>query len=83
MLREINLRPHCFINAGNLLSLNHVGNWNARAREAIDTVRVSAGAGLVLPTPFGRLEINLTKPLRAQASDELKMFQIGIGLDFL
>ena len=81
VLREINLRPHVFLNAGNLMSLSEASR--SRMRDVIDSTRVSAGAGVVLPTPFGRLEINFSRPIRAQAHDELKMFQIGVGVDFL
>lgn len=82
-LRELNLRARVYANVGNLVSLSDPRSLKARAQDFLSQYRASVGAGLVLPTPLGRLELNLSHPVKKSAHDELKSFQIGLGAEFL
>jgi outer membrane protein assembly factor BamA len=57
------------------------------AREWRDGMKASAGAGLLVPTPLGRFELNLAQPIGLPGSTEplsrLQRFQIGLGYRFL
>ncbi len=72
---------NAFTNTG-LVAGESVGtNLAALARPA--DVRASVGAGLVFRTVFGRVELNLSHPLRSAPTDLLQPFQVGLSLRFL
>jgi outer membrane protein assembly factor BamA len=48
-----------------------------------DDVRASVGAGLVLRTMFGRVELNLSHPIRKTSTDLVQPFQVGLSMRFL
>jgi outer membrane protein assembly factor BamA len=48
-----------------------------------DDVRAAVGAGLVLRTMFGRVELNLSHPIRKAATDLVQPFQVGLSVRFL
>jgi len=65
------LKSHLFLAAGAL-------------DDALDDPRVSLGAGVALPVPFGRFEINAVHVLRSKPGDGLGgRFQFGLGGEFL
>jgi outer membrane protein insertion porin family len=53
------------------------------ASSLVGGARVSAGVGVVFPTPWGRLELNASRPLRRQADDLVQQFQVGFGFVYL
>ena len=40
------------------------------------------GVGVAVPTPVGRVEVNVSKAVRSFEGDHLRNFQFGIGMDF-
>lgn len=56
---------------------------NVQELFSAEDVRVSAGAGLVLRTLFGRVELNLSRPVRKTSTDLFQPFQVGLSLHFL
>ena len=78
-------RLHAFVNGGNLVGRGAAGarGWADVGRELWAGSRVSAGVGLVVPTPFGRLEFNVVRALRKAQTDRTKQLQLGLGLQFL
>ena len=62
-LQDFGLRLQLFGNVGTLYQLHGVGPLDVHRKPA---VRASAGVGLVCPTPFGRLELNICKVLSQQ-----------------
>ena len=85
------VRLHGFVNGGNLVGRGVAGvggvaggrSWSDVGRELWMGSRVSAGVGVVVPTPFGRLEFNLVKALRKAQTDRTKQLQVGLGMQFL
>lgn len=54
------------------------------ALDELAAPRASVGAGVVLPVPFGRLEVNAVAPVVARASDaQSARLQVGFGTDFV
>lgn len=79
-LQALRLHGHAFLNGGSSVLLTGNGKgYGANLREFGTSLRWSVGAGLVLPTPFGRFEINYAWVLSHQPYDRL---QAGIQLGF-
>jgi outer membrane protein insertion porin family len=76
------IRFHSFVNAGNLVPLNRNSLVQGTIQDLYDTARVSVGTGVVVPTPIGRLEINVATPILKQAWDRTRRFQFGLDLQF-
>ena len=78
-------RLHAFVNGGNLVGRGASAgrSWADVGTELWTGSRVSAGVGVVVPTPFGRLEFNLVRALRKAQTDRTKQLQVGLGLQFL
>jgi len=78
-------RLHAFVNAGNLVGRGTGAGKGVAdlGRELWAGSRVSAGVGVVVPTPFGRLEFNCVRALRKAETDRTKQLQVGLGLQFL
>jgi outer membrane protein insertion porin family len=85
VLTTYGVRGHVFANAGNVTSLAGVlGICPAPSLQELDLgYRASAGVGIVAPTPFGRLELNFSRPLRHTSKDLPQRFQLGLGVNFL
>lgn len=67
VLRELDVRGRVFANAGNLLSLAGPSRPAAEHwRTLRQSYRASVGVGLLVPTSFGRLELNFSQPVRMQ-----------------
>jgi outer membrane protein assembly factor BamA len=82
-LTNAGMRGHIFGNIGNLISMAGSTPGRADLQKLLTGVRASVGCGLVVPTGFGRLELNYVKPLANEDSDFLQNFQIGLGIQFL
>eukprot|EP00297_Palpitomonas_bilix_P007720 CAMPEP_0113880374 /NCGR_PEP_ID=MMETSP0780_2-20120614/7748_1 /TAXON_ID=652834 /ORGANISM="Palpitomonas bilix" /LENGTH=490 /DNA_ID=CAMNT_0000867039 /DNA_START=49 /DNA_END=1521 /DNA_ORIENTATION=+ /assembly_acc=CAM_ASM_000599 len=83
--KVLGARMHAFVNIGNnerMPSGTSVASWG---KAFINEARIAAGLGLVLPTRFGRVELNACLPIKVkeERGDRLKNFQIGVGMDFL
>ena len=48
-----------------------------------ENIRVSVGGGFVLPTRFGRVELNFSVPILKHSNDQTKMIQLGLGMDYM
>jgi outer membrane protein insertion porin family len=77
LLHAAGMRGHLYANAGNLCA------WETSARTLLLGARASVGAGLVFPTLIGRIEANYSYVLRANSRDQVRRFQMGLGMDFL
>ena len=55
-LRDRNIHGHCFVCAGNLIGLPEIDE-SMSVKKFWSSTRVSAGAGLVIPTRLFRLEV--------------------------
>ena len=75
-------RVQWFLNGGGLVGKGKAG-WGGVGRDLWGSARWSTGVGLVIPTPVGRLEFNLVRPLVKMDTDRTKTVQFGIGLQFL
>lgn len=76
---------HLFANAGNLRQPTPGRSVAANVQDlfSADDVRAAVGAGLVLRTMFGRVELNLSHPIRKAATDLVQPFQVGLSVRFL
>lgn len=68
-LREQNIHAHCFVSAGNLYGLHELDRQSLSWERLRSSTRVSAGAGIVIPTSLFRLELNYCQILRQFGSD--------------
>mmetsp|Transcript_11945 Transcript_11945/g.20313 ORF Transcript_11945/g.20313 Transcript_11945/m.20313 type:complete len:458 (+) Transcript_11945:92-1465(+) len=75
-LAAYGLRAQAFVNAGTLET------WGTPLPAMARRARVSAGVGLVLPTVFGRIEIDYSWILKKLQNDKTRNFQIGIGIQY-
>lgn len=86
------VRPQVFANVGAVASA-HPGLSSAGfgslpgwlgAGALSKAMHASVGAGLALPTPFGRLELNLASPVVAKGGVALGKpgFSIGLAMDW-
>ena len=87
LFRNNGVRLQAFANCGNMGLLSDKGRAGVleRCEELIDpaNLKVSAGVGVAAPTPVGRFELNLVRPLRGGPVDApLLNFQWGIDVDF-
>jgi len=81
---EWNLRGLAFINAGNLTSLpSSTQGLPSFTNNFLKNMRASVGVGIVAPSPFGRVELSIAKPLNIQSTDRPQNFAFGIGVRFL
>ncbi|KAG2426304.1 hypothetical protein HXX76_013061 [Chlamydomonas incerta] len=79
-LKLLRLHGHAFVNGGNVIQLAGAGRSPAELlSEFGSSWRWSCGAGLVLPTPFGRFEANYCVLLSSQEHDRVKR---GLQLGF-
>ncbi|KAG2436096.1 hypothetical protein HYH02_011607 [Chlamydomonas schloesseri] len=79
-LKLLRLHGHAFVNGGNVIQLAGTGRSPSELlSEWGGSWRWSCGAGLVLPTPFGRFEANYCVLLSAQEHDRVKR---GLQLGF-
>lgn len=67
---------------GNLIASSSLPEHGSVLSQLCGTVRKSVGAGLLIPTAFGRLELNMCRPLSKEEHDPIQRFQIGFGLNF-
>eukprot|EP00250_Pteridium_aquilinum_P005215 c15345_g1_i1 orf=504-2144(-) len=79
-LREQNIHAHCFLSAGNLYGLPEINRQSLSWEKFWSSTRVSAGAGIVIPTRLFRLEVNFCRILRQFDSDCSKTgFQLSFA----
>jgi len=71
-----------FFNAGNLISITGSAVREQLA-DAIRHARASAGLGLGVASPFGRVEVSCAYPLRREPQDSPERLQLGLGFEFL
>ncbi|KAI5069389.1 hypothetical protein GOP47_0015690 [Adiantum capillus-veneris] len=82
-LREQDIHAHCFVSAGNLFGLPELDRQSMTWEKIYSSTRVSAGAGVVIPTRILRLEINFCRILRQFDSDCGKTgFQVSFASPF-
>lgn len=85
--KQYNIHTQAFINTGNLISLPSTNNTHTtitqQLQQYMSTSRVSAGVGLVAPSPLGRVEVNFAVPLRSQQNDQIQKFGYGVAIKFL
>lgn len=76
---------HLFFNAGNLRQPTPGRSLGANAKDLLlaDDVRAAVGVGLVLRMVLGRVELNLSHPIRKASTDIFQPFQIGLSVRFL
>ena len=76
------VRLHVFANAGNSIA-SQPGTSVVRSAisNLFSTVRSSVGVGVVFPTPLGRMEVNLCRPMvyHPELGDRVTHFQVGLG----
>ena len=63
ILRNQNIHAHCFICAGNLVGLPEINFPSISLKRFWSSTRLSAGAGIVIPTKLFRLEVYLSLSL--------------------
>eukprot|EP00468_Gymnochlora_sp_CCMP2014_P003839 CAMPEP_0167760750 /NCGR_PEP_ID=MMETSP0110_2-20121227/11760_1 /TAXON_ID=629695 /ORGANISM="Gymnochlora sp., Strain CCMP2014" /LENGTH=390 /DNA_ID=CAMNT_0007647297 /DNA_START=67 /DNA_END=1235 /DNA_ORIENTATION=+ len=68
---DYNIRLHAFTNCGNMTLLNDGSDVADRMSSMfeLEGLKVSVGCGIVAPTPFGRFEFNLAKPVNGNLGD--------------
>jgi len=80
---DLPLHIHSFLTATNLTN-NGITTRSSYSsiKNLLDPkeARVMAGVGLVVPGPFGRLEVNFAHPLRVSHADRLSTDFVAIGL---
>lgn len=77
------VRGNLFLNVGNLVQLRTGASPTAQLAGFVTGTRASVGGGVIFPTPIGRLELSLATPLLHDARDVRKVFQIGIGAEYI
>ncbi|KAG8853694.1 hypothetical protein FRB91_004527 [Serendipita sp. 411] len=78
------LKPHVYINAGKLSTLDRTQPLKNALRDAVLNPSISVGIGLIYRFDPIRLEVNFGMPLVANKSDGYQRgFQIGFGLECL
>lgn len=78
--KAVGLRGQVFWNCGNVSQLSTLASRRDDAWDNfLKTFRFSIGAGIVWPTAFGKLEVNVCQILKANEMDQIKNgFQFGI-----
>lgn len=77
LLRDNGMRLFTFANAGTLTGLD-----GTPPSAILRSTRASAGGGLVVGTPMGRLEATYSIPLRYGPRDARRSVQFGVGFSF-
>lgn len=79
-LAALGVRAHIYGNVGSICGWKDAGFQELFGKG----VRISIGAGLVVPTTLGRLEINYSSPIQYNKfGDRINRFQVSISKDFL
>ncbi|CAJ0763339.1 15869_t:CDS:2, partial [Entrophospora sp. SA101] len=81
-LRKYPVKGHLFINGGSLIEFDSRRNFLNNFKNLTKTPSISAGIGIAYKSSILRFEINFCLPLIATASDKLKRFQLGLGINF-
>ncbi|KAH7287881.1 hypothetical protein KP509_31G001800 [Ceratopteris richardii] len=71
-LREQEIHGHCFVSAGNLFGLPELDRRSLTLANLWASTRVSAGAGIVIPTKLFRFELNFCHVFRQFDDDRGK-----------
>ena len=83
-LRDAGVRAHLFSSVGGLHAMRTLrGEAGTSAEVAANLMRgtrVCVGAGLLVPTPMGRMELSLTKVLKRQGQDATQRSGWQLGL---
>ncbi len=91
ILAEYGVRLFAFANAGTLVGLSPLNNYQYRSlenrqpvtwKQVVQSTRTSVGVGLSAGTPMGRLEVTYAHPLRYGPRDARRNFQFGFGFSF-
>lgn len=78
-LRQKNLHGHCFLCASNLIGLTEADRRSLSFQGFLSSFKCFAGAGIVIPTRFFRLEVNFCQTLGHFLNDSSKR---GVQLSF-
>nr|CAG8440604.1 12075_t:CDS:10 [Entrophospora candida]CAG8585733.1 6589_t:CDS:10 [Entrophospora candida] len=81
-LKKYPVKGHLFINGGSLIEFDSRRNFLNNFKNLTKTPSISAGIGIAYKSSILRFEINFCLPLIATASDKLKRFQLGLGINF-
>nr|CAG8527105.1 5896_t:CDS:10 [Entrophospora candida] len=81
-LRKYPVKGHLFINGGSLIEFDPRRNFLNNFNNLTKTPSISGGIGIAYRNSILRFEINFCLPLIATASDKLKRFQLGLGINF-
>jgi outer membrane protein assembly factor BamA len=74
---QLPVRPHVFVNAGNLVSLtDFLNNPGDRKCPMSGSTKASVGTGIVLGTQLGRIELNMAAPV---TNDGIGKFAFSLG----
>jgi len=80
LFRQSGTQCHLFANAGNSVVLPGDSLPNTSSLRSLQgSVRVGYGGGVAIPTPIGRLELNITR----QMGEPRFQPQVGLGVSFL
>ena len=91
ILAEYGVRLFAFANAGTLVGLSPLNNYQYRTvenrqpitwKQVVQSTRTSVGVGISAGTPMGRLEVTYAHPLRYGPRDARRNFQFGFGFSF-
>lgn len=91
LLAEYGVRLFAFANAGTLVGLSPLNNYQYKSvqnrqpitwKQVAQSTRAAVGLGLSGGTPMGRLEVTYAYPLRYGPRDARRNFQFGFGFSF-
>lgn len=91
ILAEYGVRLFAFANAGTLVGLSPLNNYQYKTvenrqpitwKQVVQSTRTSVGVGISAGTPMGRLEVTYAHPLRYGPRDARRNFQFGFGFSF-
>mmetsp|Transcript_2932 Transcript_2932/g.6926 ORF Transcript_2932/g.6926 Transcript_2932/m.6926 type:complete len:562 (-) Transcript_2932:46-1731(-) len=91
ILADYGVRLFTFANAGTLVGLSPLNNYQYRSvqdrqpitwKQVAQSTRTSVGLGISGGTPMGRLEVTYAYPLRYGPRDARRNFQFGFGFSY-
>eukprot|EP00854_Cymbomonas_tetramitiformis_P011570 gene11570-13669_t len=80
LFQDMRARGQAFVSAGNIMGVGMgISDTKKVANDFKSSFRVSAGVGVVMPSPLGRIEINYCQVIRRNETDRIRQgLQIGI-----
>lgn len=91
VLAEYGVRLFAFANAGTLVGLSPLNNYQYKSvqdrqpvtwKQVAQSTRTAVGLGISAGTPMGRLEVTYAHPLRYGPRDARRNFQFGFGFSY-